>query len=146
MPKFLKDKCTKKHDVDEKLRDTFRRFKDIRKSVELEHYESKYVEVFEKDMMCGKHIFRLKPVSTCWQARGRAIIALQVSCLGCFVYHFWDLPSFLVITLSCYPLLPPSTLFYARKKALFPMAFFRSINHWGIKLMGKKFFILACVS
>jgi hypothetical protein len=53
----------KDHLVEEKLRDIFHRFKDIRQNVGKNHYESKYVEVYEKDAMCGKHIFRLKTVS-----------------------------------------------------------------------------------
>ena len=71
MPKFLKDKCTRKREVDEKLRDAFKRFKDIQKlKVGTGHYESKYVKVYEKDMVCGKHIFRLKIVSEKRGGRG----------------------------------------------------------------------------
>ena len=64
MPKFLKEKYKKDNDMEKKLRDTFSKFKDIRKNLNgLDHYEAKYMEVYEKDMMCGKHIFRIKSVS-----------------------------------------------------------------------------------
>ena len=64
MPKYLRDKCTKEEAIDKKVREIFGRFQNIRANVGLEHYEAKYVEVFEKDVMCGKHIFRLKTVSS----------------------------------------------------------------------------------
>lgn len=63
MPKFMKKECSKQS-VDAKLRDTFKKFKDIRSTIKVEHYEAKYMEVYEKDLMCGKHIFRLKNVSS----------------------------------------------------------------------------------
>jgi len=64
MPKFLRERCRKDNDMEKKLRDTFSKFKDIRGSLNgLDHYEAKYMEVYEKDMMCGKHIFRIKSVS-----------------------------------------------------------------------------------
>ncbi len=64
MPKFLKEKLKKDSAMEKKLRDTFSRFKEIRNELHgLEHYEAKYMEVYEKDMMCGRHIFRIKSVS-----------------------------------------------------------------------------------
>ena len=60
MPKFLRDKYKKDEAVEKKLRETFQRFKAIRNNVEVQHYEAKYMEVYEKDIMCCKHIFRLK--------------------------------------------------------------------------------------
>lgn len=63
MPKFLKNKCSKEPGVDKKLRDTFGEFKAIQATVTVDHYKAKYVEVYEKGFMCGKHLFRLKNVS-----------------------------------------------------------------------------------
>ena len=65
MPKFLKEKCKKDEVMEKKLLDNFCKFREIRGRLEgLEHYEAKYMEVYEKDAMCGKHIFRLKSVSS----------------------------------------------------------------------------------
>ena len=61
MPKFLKDKCKKDKVLAEKLFDAFNRFNRAVENVEL--FEAKYMEVYEKDVKCGKHIFRLKSVS-----------------------------------------------------------------------------------
>lgn len=60
MPKYLKQKCRKDDTVMKKLRDTFTKFQEIRGKVKVDHYEAKYTEVYEQDVMCGKHIFRLK--------------------------------------------------------------------------------------
>ena len=78
MPKFLRERCKKEETVDKKLRETFARFKAIRNNVGMEHYDAKYMEVYEKDVMCGKHIFRLKAVS--------GLTVLLPMCMHCGKY------------------------------------------------------------
>ena len=62
MPKFLVDKYRKEPKMQVKLRNTFDRFVKLSESVGIDHYFGKYVEVYEKDKMCGRHIYRLRPV------------------------------------------------------------------------------------
>ncbi len=61
MPKFLVDKYQKDQEMKDKLRSTFDRFNAIEGTAE--HLKTKYMEVYEKDKMCGRHIYRLSTVS-----------------------------------------------------------------------------------
>lgn len=62
MPKFLVDKYRKDQEMQGKLHNTFDRFVKLSESVPIEHFTGKYVEVYEKDKMCGRHIYRLRQV------------------------------------------------------------------------------------
>ncbi len=61
MPKFLTDKYHKDPEMKHKLQSTFERFNAIEGTSE--HLKTKYMEVYEKDKMCGRHIYRLSTVS-----------------------------------------------------------------------------------
>ena len=61
MPKFLHKRYKKDIKVEEKVRETFDRFHEL--NVDNSHYINKFLEVYEKDKMCGRHIFPLKEVT-----------------------------------------------------------------------------------
>ena len=60
MPEFLIKRYKKEKKVEEKVRETFERFHEL--NVDDSHYVNKFLEVYEKDKMCGRHIFPLKQV------------------------------------------------------------------------------------
>ena len=62
MPEFLLKRYKKDSKVKEKVKDTFDRFYTL--TVDSSHYVNKFLEVYEKDKMCGRHPFPLKQVSS----------------------------------------------------------------------------------
>ena len=60
MPEFLYKRYKKDSKVEEKIKETFDRFHEL--DVDNNHYVSKFLEVYEKDKMCGRHLFPLKQV------------------------------------------------------------------------------------
>lgn len=60
MPEFLYKRYKKENKVEEKIKETFDRFHEL--DVDDSHYVSKFLEVYEKDKMCGRHLFPLKQV------------------------------------------------------------------------------------
>lgn len=65
MPRFLVEKYMKDQEMKRKLQITFDRFNKIQENITADHFVSKYIEVYEKDKMCGRHIYRLKQVGLC---------------------------------------------------------------------------------
>ena len=63
MPDFLHKRYKKDSKVEEKVKETFDRFHEL--NVDNSHYINKFLEVYEKDKMCGRHLFPLKQVYTC---------------------------------------------------------------------------------
>jgi len=64
MPATMKKRWRKDQQMQDQLRSTFERFSGIVNVAEHpDYFIGKYLEVYEKDEMCGTHIFRLKPVS-----------------------------------------------------------------------------------
>ena len=61
MPDFLHKRYKKDTRMKEKFKETFDRFHEL--SVDNSHYINKFLEVYEKDKMCGRHIFPLKQVN-----------------------------------------------------------------------------------
>ena len=62
MPKFLVEKYQRDPEMRQKLKSTFERFSAIQENISPEHFVGKYIEVYEKDKMCGRHIYRLRQV------------------------------------------------------------------------------------
>jgi hypothetical protein len=62
MPEFLLKRYKKDTKIGEKLKETFDRFHELT-NVDNGHYINKFLEVYEKDKMCGRHIFPLKQVT-----------------------------------------------------------------------------------
>lgn len=62
MPNFLYRRYQRDCKVRKKLKEVFDRFYML--SVDDGHYINKFLEVYEKDAMCGKHAFPLKQVCT----------------------------------------------------------------------------------
>ena len=60
MPEFLYKRYKKDSKVEEKVKETFDRFHEL--NVDSSHYINKFLEVYEKDKMCGRHLFPLKQV------------------------------------------------------------------------------------
>ena len=60
MPKFLFKRYQRDCKVRKKLKELFDQFYKL--NVGSSHYVSKFLEVFEKDEMCGHHVFPLKQV------------------------------------------------------------------------------------
>ena len=62
MPEFLLKRYKKDEKIGPKLKETFDRFHEL-SNVDSSHYVNKFLEVYEKDKMCGRHIFPLKQVA-----------------------------------------------------------------------------------
>ena len=62
MPKFLYQRYQQDYKVQKKLKEVFDRFYEL--SVDGSHYINKFLEVYEKDSMCGYHMFSLKQVAS----------------------------------------------------------------------------------
>lgn len=60
MPKFLYRRYQQDYRVRKKLKEVFDCFYEL--NVDGSHYVNKFLEVFEKDGMCGCHMFPLKQV------------------------------------------------------------------------------------
>ena len=60
MPKFLHKRFQRDCKVRKKLKELFDQFHNL--NVDSSHYVSKFLEVYEKDKMCGHHLFPLKLV------------------------------------------------------------------------------------
>ena len=60
MPKVLHRRYQKDCKIRKKLKEIFEQFH--RLNADSSHYASKFLEVYEKDKMCGCHIFPLKAV------------------------------------------------------------------------------------
>ena len=64
MPAKMKKKWKRDDQMQRQLRNTFDRFFKINEPARsLDFFLEKYLEVYEKDGMCGTHIFRLRHVS-----------------------------------------------------------------------------------
>ena len=62
MPQYLYDKWKKDDSLKKLLRNIFDKFYNKSDLALPDHFMGKYLEVYEKDKMCGLHIFLLKPV------------------------------------------------------------------------------------
>ena len=60
MPKFLLRRYKRDYKVRKKLEEVFECFAKL--DVDSSHYVQKFLDVFEKDEMCGHHVFPLKKV------------------------------------------------------------------------------------
>lgn len=62
MPKVLHRRYKKDGRISKKLKEVFEQFHKL--DADDSHYVSKFLEVYEKDKMCGHHLFPLKRVSS----------------------------------------------------------------------------------
>ena len=62
MPKVLHRRYQKDCKIRMKLKEVFEQFREL--NADNSHYVSKFLEVYEKDKMCGHHLFPLKEVNS----------------------------------------------------------------------------------
>lgn len=60
MPKVLHGRYQKDCKIRKKLKEVFEQFSEL--NADNSHFVNKFLEVYEKDKMCGRHIFPLKGV------------------------------------------------------------------------------------
>lgn len=66
MPKVLHRRYQKDCKIRKKLKEVFEQFHELH--ADNSHYVSKFLEVYEKDKMCGHHLFPLKEVLSSYGA------------------------------------------------------------------------------
>ena len=64
MPPQLRDRWKTDDEVKDQLRTVFQKFQKANSdpAISQDYFKGKYMEVYEKDEMCGTHIFKLKQV------------------------------------------------------------------------------------
>ncbi len=62
MPLQLSERWRDDLEVKDQLKSVFDKFYGVNTPANPDHFKAKYIEVYEKDEMCGTHIFKLKQV------------------------------------------------------------------------------------